>query len=258
MRNVGQKILQRIYLDFKSVLIYLLVLSLFALAVAEILNAFELLPRKDDHAKVELAAKLILACIFVILISRAGPLMKLKIFGNELEFESVKNVVEKSNSQDIEIQKLKNDVAGLIALVKPTLASDEVGEVEAWREMPTLGPATVKEDENKGRFGNSDVVAPFAISAEFRNKHFSDRVIPIVISVKRIDGAPMSYSVRFFLHKTFGKMADVVVAPKDGQVSLTTLAVGGFTVGAWVVSTDVLLELDLSTLPSAPEVIRLL
>jgi len=61
--------------------------------------------------------------------------------------------------------------------------------------------------------------------------------------------------VSFFLHESFPE-EEVVIVPRNGIATLDLVAVGGFTIGAWVQGSEVLLELDLSEIKNAPKIIK--
>jgi hypothetical protein len=121
---------------------------------------------------------------------------------------------------------------------------------------PALGlPVTHSDDPHKGRFGGRSRVENFELSATFRST-FS-RWVEITCVIRAHDEQPPVADdlVEFFLHPTFSP--DRIVVKFVGDTArFSVLAYGGFTVGAWIPSRHVQLELDLSEAPGAPQVIR--
>jgi hypothetical protein len=122
--------------------------------------------------------------------------------------------------------------------------------------MPRLAPPSVPDDVNKGRFGGRSERDGHRLSVAFLNSGSDDRVVPIVLSVRRIDGERLTANVHFFLHDSFAT-PELVFPAVDGVASTGRILIwGGFTVGAWVEGTEVLLELDLALEPKAPLAVR--
>jgi hypothetical protein len=114
----------------------------------------------------------------------------------------------------------------------------------------------VKDDNNKNRFGGRAAGDGYQLSADFRFQRYDDPLVTVILRVFRDDNGPMDSRVRFFLDETFGDRKEITVSPDDGKISLELLVYGGFTVGAWIVGTATLLELDLAEQRNAPSVIR--
>ncbi len=184
------------------------------------------------------------AGIFALL--RAGPLTKLSIAGGTYEFES--SVVDKVNKDSAEVKRLAAEIAELRT---PSKRDQQTPTVPP---AGLLRPPTVKNDKQKNRFGGEAEKDGFKLDVVFHSRS-NARVVNLDIVVSRTDGTPLTNSVRFYLHQTFTPQ-EILVAPENGRAILDILCEGGFTVGAWIAGTSVLLELDLALVPNAPKVIQ--
>lgn len=115
------------------------------------------------------------------------------------------------------------------------------------------------DDPQKGRWGGSDFSNDFRLTAT---------VTPIpgtpdLFAVRLVTGGPAARAggaakAHFHLHPTFKKTPDPSVEFRSGKAVLELVAWGAFTVGVQILdgSDEVraTLELDLATLPDAPDV----
>lgn len=124
-------------------------------------------------------------------------------------------------------------------------------------DPPALGkPIVVFDDPHKGRFGKKSKVKGFSLRASF-----AETEDPAWVSIKLSVIASAKVKLRkadqaeFFLHDTF--KPDRITVPFIGRrADLTVRAFGGFTVGAWLRSHNVQLELDLAALRNAPRIVK--
>jgi hypothetical protein len=233
-------------------------------SLAHILSMFQIDSINIIADKSDGGLKYLGFAVLVLVILRAGALLKAKFAGIELEFAS--SIADHANNQEAAIQQMKTDIIDLKRRCAQHQGADFTA-VDASKEglgpqsgdehqMPELGPITVNDDKNKGRFGNSSTRNGFRLSADFRFNNYEDPLVTVVLRVLRDDNEPMNRAVRFFVHETFGTRKEIVVSPSEGKISIELLVYGGFTVGAWVTGTDTLLELDLAEQQNAPSVIR--
>ena len=80
-------------------------------------------------------------------------------------------------------------------------------------------------------------------------------VVKLVVSSTNLQ-KPLAGEVTFHLHPTFRKDT-ATVAAREGKAGLEIVAWGAFTVGAECDGGETKLELDLATVPDAPEMFRL-
>jgi hypothetical protein len=111
------------------------------------------------------------------------------------------------------------------------------------------------EDSNKGRFGGKAQRDGFRLSVSF--DEVRGRWVYMTLSVTAPDGATESYvDQAVFLHDSFD--ADRLQAVfRNGRASVPVVSYGGFTVGAWLPSRQIELELDLAEVPEAPRPIQI-
>ncbi|WP_394647878.1 pYEATS domain-containing protein [uncultured Sphingomonas sp.] len=114
-------------------------------------------------------------------------------------------------------------------------------------------PVAFPDDANKGRFGGEAARGGYRLMASFRRGLKS--WIELTVEVVAMDNDVPDQPVRLYLHRTFSPDA-VQVNMVDGRASYSTLTYGGFTVGAWLSESDIMLELDLSEIDGAPRAIR--
>lgn len=112
----------------------------------------------------------------------------------------------------------------------------------------------VADDPNKGRFGGRRARGGFELRAEFKpasNKNW----VRITLTVAATRELPKDAIAEFFLHDSF-RPNRVKVAFHKGEATQAVTSWGGFTVGAWIPSAKVELELDLARERGAPRIIR--
>lgn len=110
------------------------------------------------------------------------------------------------------------------------------------------------QDPWKGRFGGKSTNNDRQLKAEVRPLEGSLEVYSIRLSVSSLhpDTNPIKGLVQFFLHPTFTNDKPIVTVDPYGVAELYLKAWGAFTVGAVADDGQTKLELDLSTLESAP------
>lgn len=199
-----------------------------------------------------------IAMVALVLL-RVGPLTRLKLWDTEAQFanaaEEARNNAEMT-SKDL-IARLEEMRAAIGALAGATAGGNAMAAtataVLQSKEAPALGRQRVHEDDPwKGRFGGQAQSGGYSIDATFKQQ--SARIVRVTLVVTAPNGAT-GHTVEFFLHPTFPR-SRVRVAMENGTARLELAAWGGFTVGAWIAEDGVELELDLSTMPNAPAVIR--
>lgn len=109
-----------------------------------------------------------------------------------------------------------------------------------------------KNDLQKGRFGGKSSRAGFVTTAEFE-KTISKNWVRVVL---RVEGpAHDGEEVQFHLHDSFKPPLETRKF-KRGAAKLSVTVWGGFTLGVWIPSNAIELELDLSELSDAPRIMR--
>lgn len=235
-------------------------------------------------AVVDPALKLFAVSLIAWVLSRSGDVLRFKFGDKEFEVRrEVAKVAENANDTattlKAEVDGLKNrlatiegrmtllgapsglqamvqDFGAVRAVIEPREAAAPPVAKAAPKPMPPLKPATVRDDINKGRFGGLATRDGYVLSVTFHADGADDPVVPLELFVRRNEGEPLTEPVHFFLHESFARR-ELVFPAVDGEAGTGRLLVwGGFTVGAWVEGTDVLLELDLALEPNAPRVIR--
>ncbi len=111
---------------------------------------------------------------------------------------------------------------------------------------------TRPDDPQKGRFGGEARIGNFELSACFGEKD-PKTWATITLCVK--GPAPDGEEVQFHLHDSFKPPLEREKF-KRGRAKLEVTAYGGFTVGAWLPSRQIELELDLARLENAPRIVR--
>lgn len=114
---------------------------------------------------------------------------------------------------------------------------------------------TTPDDPNNGRFSRKARAKGFALSARFPEDH--SRMVSVQLTVEAGPRATLNLgdSVWLCLHPTFNP--DWVRVYFQGRTATMTFrAWGGFTVGAWLPTQGVELELDLAKAEGAPLIIR--
>jgi hypothetical protein len=181
---------------------------------------------------------------------RMGTLIKAKLPGGvELEF------ADKLNRESSELKRLAVEIEDIKRRLQadPSVQSftDTVVEAPAGPKLPK---PSVRNDQQRNRFGGASQVNGYRLDVRFLSK-YNANVVNLELIVSRTDGKPVESNVRFYLHETFDP-DEITVAPRDGKATLDILTYGGFTAGAWIEGTDTLLELDLIEQKGAPRIIR--
>ena len=116
----------------------------------------------------------------------------------------------------------------------------------------SAGPA---DDPNKGRFGRKAEMQGFRLFAQFGEGNAKLSLVTLLVEADAAFAPDIGEGVWFCLHPTFNPEW-IKVLFRGRSATLTVMASGGFTVGAWIPSRKVELECDLSLLPNAPRIIR--
>jgi hypothetical protein len=191
--------------------------------------------------------------IALLLLAEIGPIVKsIKAGGVELQFK------ETLDTRFAELEKRIMDLE--LAASKPESTIQQVKEMASENPKPPalIVPERMKkrrrDDQWKGRFGGLSKNQGYELTADFR-KAGSDTV-DILLKVIAPEGEVSDLErVDFYLHQSFDP--DIMPAAfENGVAQLSRWAWGGFTVGAWIPSKGVELELDLAELPNAPRIIR--
>jgi hypothetical protein len=112
------------------------------------------------------------------------------------------------------------------------------------------------DDPQKGMWGGLEIDNERRLSASVRPLPGPSGwcVVKLVVSSTNLQ-KPLAGEATFHLHPTFKK--DTATVPvKEGRAQLELVAWGAFTVGAECDGGQTKLELDLATLPEAPEMFR--
>ncbi len=154
--------------------------------------------------------------------------------------------------------------------VDPALAADAVAKAQdpasATRSLaPNLDfvePGAVLDDPWKGRFGGKSSDNRAQIAASVRELSGRPGLFLVGIAISGRDDAVRQAlagsSARLYLHPTFpNPVIRPVTFDANGEVALTLVAVGAFTLGVQFLPGGELLELDLATLRDAPTAFRL-
>ncbi|MGX0960205.1 hypothetical protein AB7M63_000654 [Bradyrhizobium japonicum] len=123
-------------------------------------------------------------------------------------------------------------------------------------EPPALRRAiTHFDDPQKGRFGGQPERDGFELTASFEETN-DPKWVQINLLVTAQPGPPQTATeAEFFLHDTFRR--ERIKSPfQQGEAHLPLRAFGGFTVGVWIASHQIELELDLAELPDAPTIVK--
>ena len=181
----------------------------------------------------------------LLLLAEIGPLIKtFKAGGMEVDF--VETVGDKFGALEKRIAQLE--------LIKPPTGSATPRSAVAQAPALKLG-VTDTNDPNKGRFGGKASDGGFTLAASFRGGASGWVDVRLTVTADTtVTLAPRDHA-EVFLHDSFDP--DRIKALfKDGVAELSVLAYGGFTVGIWIPSHGVQLELDLARVRGAPRVIR--
>jgi hypothetical protein len=124
------------------------------------------------------------------------------------------------------------------------------------RDPPVLRlPILQFDDPQKGRFGGQAEAGGFLLSASFSDTGQNWIWINLVVTAQLGVVLDNDAIADFFLHDTF-RPPRLSLSFASSVAALTLRAVGGFTVGVWIPSHHVQLELDLAELSDAPRVIK--
>lgn len=126
-----------------------------------------------------------------------------------------------------------------------------------WSQMPALQrPPGPSDDPNKGRFGREASQGGFSLTAAFEKTKNPDWVVVILtVEVNRATDIQIGDFAWFVLHPTFSPPV-LKVAFRGRRARLRIQCWGGFTVGIWLPSAGVELEVDLAKIENAPRIIR--
>lgn len=112
---------------------------------------------------------------------------------------------------------------------------------------------TDENDPLRGRFGGQPRTNQYSLSAKVTAA--GDDWYNVELVVRGTKAYPLSGVVEFHLHPTF-EPSVIQIEAKRGEAKLLRQAWGAFTVGAVIMSTLSMLELDLAALKSAPKNFR--
>lgn len=225
----------------------------FLIAVLHVLAAIGWLAPLPNELP-DILVKYIGASVIALVLLRVGRLLKGKFLGMEVEFSDAETIAAASNKLTADVARLTNELNDLRKQIFPKPIEEQGAEDHASLPMPKLPRILYPADTQKGRFGGAAAAGGFVMSAAFSGGQKA-KVVNVTVNVRRENNSDFSQKVHFFLDSTFPEQ-EIIVEPIDGMASVETLVFGGFTVGAWIEGTDILLELDLSREPRAPYVVR--
>lgn len=204
----------------------------------------------------------------LLVLANLGPLissLKWTKDGWELNINGAMNeelqaLTAKVGDLEIRVDKCCAE-AGPTAVLEtaPVKASNRKTTKTAEPEAPPRPGASLeiidKDDENRGRFGGKAKAGGFRLDAAFKD---GGEWVTVTLTVSAdptvTDLKPGEYA-EFHLHSTFP--TEVMRRPiRDGEASLVITCWGGFTVGVWIPSRKVELELNLAAIKTAPRIIR--
>jgi hypothetical protein len=153
------------------------------------------------------------------------------------------------------LQTTSRELEGVAA--QTSVTGDVLKNPNDPRDPPALRlPVLQFDDPQKGRFGGKAEVDGFSLSASFSESGDQNWIeIHLVATAKPGVVLDSDAVAEFFLHDTF-RPSRLSVTFANGVATLTLRAFGGFTVGVWIPSHQVQLELDLAELSYAPRVIK--
>lgn len=128
-------------------------------------------------------------------------------------------------------------------------------EAEARDPPGLMRPVLHPDDSNKGRFGSKAKRARLVLSVQFKATRNEEWVRSELIVEDQGGEIQDGDKVEFILHDSF-RPNRVSAIFKKGRARQTVTSWGGFTVGAWIASRKVELELDLAEVEDAPAIIR--
>jgi hypothetical protein len=194
---------------------------------------------------------LILGFLFAYLWTRLylpGALSKAELDGFRLRFAQMDIRVEQ-----VDIRSKDNQAAAL-----GTGKGDTVEVTKKLLEVTEGIAPDNPSDPWKGRFGGTNINNDRELKAEVKPIPGSLDLYSIRLTVGSLDQQTnrLSGVVQFFLHPTFTNDRPIVTVGPYGVAELNLKAWGAFTVGAVADDGQTKLELDLSTLESAPAAFR--
>ncbi len=172
--------------------------------------------------------------------------------------QSFVELQQQAGSVSSQLEELSSEVANLRRPPKEKAGVDVAGSKSdvTLRELRERLPAVaVPDDPQKGRFGGKSADAGRRLSATITPSPIDSRWMTVIITVESIDSRPLAGGfVFFFLHDSFEPDAYRIKVRKDRmRASLEVTSFGAFTIGAVADEGKTWLELDLSTIKSAPK-----
>ena len=209
----------------------------------------------------------LLYAAYCLLAAAAGPRFINSLMNGILKDQQINHLTQQNNQITDEknkieqVQTLQTARNSLLAQEdeKTAIATAAGGHAIAAVLKPIIGPKTVPNDPQKGRFGGKREVNGRKLCASVTSL-VGDALFKVKIWVESTDPArPISGDVIFYLHDTF--RPSVITVPeaeiKDAKSSLETkVAWGAFTVGAVADEGLVLLEYDLAEDEAFPKAFR--
>lgn len=125
-------------------------------------------------------------------------------------------------------------------------------------ELPAFSrPVMFPDDPNKGRFGDQVEREGFLLKIEFEETKSRDReTVILTVLAQRSAEVGIGDFAWFSLHPTFSPSL-IKVMFRGRRAQLRLQAWGGFTAGVWIPKNNVELECDLSSIATAPDIIKL-
>ncbi|MEO6980417.1 MAG: pYEATS domain-containing protein, partial [Mucilaginibacter sp.] len=127
-------------------------------------------------------------------------------------------------------------------------------------KLPMIGPVTVPDDPQKGRFGGESESNGRVLKASVVESKYIPEFYNLSIWVESTDkDKPLDSDVIFYLHDSFRPAVYTIKQEdfKDGiAIDDDLLSYGAFTVGVVTDNGNTLLELDLADNPGFPEKFR--
>jgi hypothetical protein len=195
-----------------------------------------------------------------LLLANIGPLiesLKWSKDGFELNLNSAINADIQRLTAKIGELEIKVDECTGRQVATPTAKAMQAEAAAAPKLEPPHRARTIidREDKNNGRFGGADQAGGFRLSASFEGGGDWATVNLAVTADATVSDLQPGEAVEFHLHETFP--TPVMRRPlRDGAAHLSFTCWGGFTVGVWIPSRGIELELNLAHVPGAPKVIR--
>ncbi len=194
-----------------------------------------------------------------LLLANIGPLIESLKWGKdglELNFNSAINAdVQRLTAKVGELEIKVDECCGQQSAA-PTSRRLTAGAPAPKLEAPHKSrPVLDPDDKNSGRFGGTDHAGGFRLSASFEGGGDWATVNLAVTADGAVADLRPGEAVEFHLHETFP--TPIMRRPlRDGAAHLSFTCWGGFTVGVWIPSRGIELELNLAHAPGAPKVIR--